>query len=374
MVRMSSALIGLLFASVAPAQDIDALVQAEMKARKIPGLSLVITKDDKVIKRAVYGINDLEQNSPVNLDHVFESGSIGKTFTATVIQQLVEEGKLNLDDTLELRYPNCPEAWKPLTIRHLLTHMSGLADYATVPTLGLVEKWTYEDWLKKMPEQPFDFKAGQLFAYSNTNYLILGKIVEDILKIPVTQAIQTRIFDKAEMKRSYVADQMLIVPHRAHGYINTPQGHMNGLFIEPGYGDGTFINHPEDLVAFEKAFREGKFIKSGDAAQASAKTPGGRTTGYGFGWFVRNVNGVRAVSHGGNTAGFCASMMRFPNEKLTIVLMGNAHDVSGDGVALKIAESFIPAMKYKAPAAKTDPNPERTAKLRVLRDSKMSLN
>ncbi|MBL8061093.1 MAG: beta-lactamase family protein [Chthonomonas sp.] len=365
MIRTPVAIVGLLLASASYAQDIDAVVNAEMKARKIPGLSLVITKGDKVIKRSVYGMNDLEQNTPINENHVFESGSIGKTFTATVILQLVEEGKLKLDDTLGVRYPNCPELWKPLTIRQLLTHMSGLADYATIPTLGLVDQWTYEEWLTKMPAQPFDFKTGQLFAYSNTNYLILGKIAEDILKVPITQAVQTRIFDKAGMKKSYISDQMLIIPHRAHGYLNTPQGHMNGLFIEPGYGDGTFINHPEDLVAFEKAFREGMFLKSAEveAAQASAKTPGGRTTGYGFGWFVRNVNGIKAVSHGGNTAGFCASMMRIPSEQLTIVLMGNVHDVPGDGIALKIAEAFIPAMKYKAPAAKTDPNPERTAML-----------
>lgn len=365
---MSFALVSLacpLAALQSPGEAVDKVIMAEMKSSRIPGLSLVVVQHDKVIKRTAYGINDLEHNTPMTTDLVFESGSIGKSFTATLTLLLVEEGKLSLEDTLEKRLPKCPERWKAITLRQLLNQVSGLPDYALVPGLGLVETWTYDQWLEKMGPVPFDFPAGKAFAYSNSDYLIMGKVIEAITKEPYPETVKKRIFDVAGMKRSYLADQQLIVPHRAHGYMKGPEGFANGLFISPGYADGSFINHPDDLVAYERALRKKKILKPESLliAQTSAKLPSGRKTTYGMGWFVRNVYGTPVVSHGGNTAGFFASLTRIESVDMTIVLMGNVFDVSGDTVALKVAQEYVPELKPKKLSEKPDPDPTRTAVL-----------
>lgn len=347
------------------ADAVDDLMAQQMKALNIPGVSILITKDDQVIKRAAYGKSDIEQDVAMTTDHVMESGSIGKTFTSTVILQLMEEGKLSLDDTLETRLDNCPEAWKKITVRQCLQQITGLPDYAVVPGLGLVETWTYEQWLEKMGKLPFDFPTGTQWAYSNTNYLIMGKVAEKAGGKPILTLVQERILDKLELKRSYVSDQLLIIPNRAHGYLRMGKELRNGLFIGPGYGDGSLINSCEDLASFEKGIREGKLLKPETVKlmQSPGKLPNGRKTPYGMGWFVRDTNKVHLVSHGGNTAGFFASLFRVPSAKLTVVVMGNVNDLPGDSIAQKVAELYVPELPFKKLPEAADPDAGLTARL-----------
>lgn len=354
-----------LLVTLSPADATDDLIQSQMKAMNIPGLSLLITKDDKVIKREAYGKADIEQDLSMTTEHVFESGSIGKTFTATVVLQLVEEGKLSLDDTLETRLDKCPESWKKITLRQCLQQVSGLPDYALVRGLGLVETWTYDQWLETMGKLPFDFPTGTQWAYSNTNYLILGKVAEKAGGKPILPLVQERILDKLELKRSYVSDQLAIIPKRAHGYLRMGGQLRNGLFIAPGYGDGSLINSPEDLAAFEKGIREGKLLKPETVKmmQTPGRLPNGRKTPYGMGWFVRDTNKVHLVSHGGNTAGFFASLFRVPSANLTVVLMGNVNDLPGDSIAQRVAELYVPELPFKKLPEVSDPDPKLTTKL-----------
>ena len=344
------------------ADDVDHLIKKEMETRNIPGMSVLITQDDKLIKRAAYGKADLELDVPMTTDNVMESGSIGKTFTATVIFQLIEEGKLSLADTLGKRLKECPDKWKGLTLEMLLSHTSGLPDYAVVPGLGLIEKWEKADWFAKMPTLPFDFEPGSQFAYSNSNFWLLGFVAEEAGGKPIMDLVKERILDKLELKHSYVADEMTIIPNRAKGYLRMGSTLMNGPGIAPGYGDGSLINSCEDLAAFERGIREGKLLKPESVAlmQTAHRLPSGRKGAYGYGWFVREVNKIKLVSHGGNTAGYFASMFRVPAKNLTIVLEGNVHDIGGDGISQKIAELYVPELRYvKLPEA-TDPDPKAT--------------
>lgn len=358
--------LALLAAAASPSDTVDKLLQAEMKSSHIPGVSVVITKDDKVIKRSAFGLADIETGGKMTTDQVFETGSITKSFTATLILQLVQDGTLRLEDTVGERLKDCPAEWKAITLRQLLNQMSGLPDYAVVPGLGLVDQWTYEEWLAKLPTVPFDFATGTSFAYSNTNYLLLGKIAEQAAGKPYTDLIKERIFDKAGMTRSYVSDQMTVIPNRAHGYYYTGDRLINGMFIAPGFGDGTYINHPDDLISFERALREGKLLEAKEDVrllQTSAKLPSGRKTGYGMGWFVRQVNGVEVLSHGGNSASCFSSMTRIPSKNMTVIVMGNVYNVSGDNLALRIAQEYVPELRPRKYEAKPDPEPAFTAKL-----------
>ncbi len=356
--------------SLVRADEVDDLINKEMTARNIPGMSILITQNDKVIKRAAYGKANIELDVPMTVENVMESGSIGKTFTATVIFQLIEEGKLALKDTLGKRLKDCPKPWQALTLEMLLSHTSGLPDYAVIPGLGLIEKWTKEDWFRKMPTLPFDFTPGSQFAYSNSNYWLLGFVAEEAGGKPILELVQERILDKLGMKHSYVADEYLIIPHRAMGYLRNGSQLMNGPAIAPGYGDGSLINSCEDLAALEQGLREGKLLKPETLAvmQTAFRLPNGRKSGYGFGWFVREVNKVKIVSHGGNTAGFFASLFRIPSKNLTVVLEGNVNDIGGDSVAQKIAELYVPEIRYVKLPTTDDPEPGQTAKrLEVLK-------
>ncbi len=347
------------------ADKVDDLVRAQMKAQQIPGFSLLITKNDKVIRRSVYGKADLEQSSLVNKNSVFESGSIGKSFTATVILQLREQGKLDLDDPVSKYLDGTPETWSAITIRRMLSHTSGLKDYALVPGLGLIEHWTKDDWFAKMKTLPLDFATGSSFAYSNSNYLLLGLVAEKVTGKPIVELVQERVFRPLGMTRSFVADEMTVIPDRAHGYLHYDTQIVNGPAIAPGYGDGSFINSCEDLATYEKGIREGKILKpeSVKLMQSYNMLPTGRRTPYGFGWFVRDVNGVRCVSHGGNTAACSASLFRIPSANLTVVLMCNINDVGGDGVAQRIAELYVPELKFKPLAERPDPDAGLSAQL-----------
>lgn len=354
-------------ASIAAADQADDVVRAEMKLRQIPGASLLVTKDDKVIKRAVYGKANIELDVDVTQDSVFESGSIGKTFTAVVIMQLVEEGKLSLEDPLSMHFAKAPSSWSAITLRHMLGHTTGLKDYALVPGLGLADRWTRDEWIEGMIKLPLDFPTGSAFAYSNSNYLLLGLVAEKVTGTPIMELTQERILKKLDLKHSFVAEQLPIVPHRVSGYLRQQNVLFNGLDIAAGYGDGSLMNAPEDLAAFEKGLREGKLVKTETLAlmQTAGVLPTGRKTQYGLGWFIRETNKVRLISHGGNTGGFGASLFRVPSANLTIVVMTNMFDVPGDGVAQKIAEIYVPELRPRKLSEKPDPNPTLTVTLLV---------
>lgn len=352
---------------IAGADRVDDLMKAEMKRQHIPGAVVLITKGDKQVKRSAYGLADIELGVKTTPDMVFETGSIGKTFTATVIMQLWEQGKIKLDDPLSNYVDGTPDSWNQITIANLLGHTSGLPDYALVPGLGLVEQWTLQDWKKKMATLPLDFPTGKSFAYSNSNYLLLGLVAEKITGKNIIDLRGTGIFKPLGMNRTYTADEH-IVPGRARGYWPGPQGLVNGPAIVGLYGDGGQMNTCEDLAKFERGFREAKLLKPETVAmmQTSQRLPNGRKTHYGFGWFVRTVNGHAFVSHGGNTGGFGCSMTRVPEKRLTIILMTNQANISGDGLAQRIAAAYDPDLGPKPLVEAADPDPDLSAKLKAL--------
>lgn len=342
------------------ADTVDDAIKAAMARQKIPGVSLLITQGDKVAKTAVYGNSDLELGVPMKPEMLFESGSIGKCFTATVIMQLWEEGKIGLDDLLSKYIENSPATWKEIKIRNLLGHTSGLKDYALVPGIGLADQWTIEQWFARMNTLSLDFPTGRSWAYSNSNYLLLGLIAEKITGKPIEDLVNERIFKPLGMNQSLVADNNPIIANRVKGYWETDGNLINGIRIGHGYGDGGWINSCEDLAKFERGLRDGKLVKP--ETLKLMRTPGilptGRKTPYGFGWFVRTTNGHQTISHGGNTGGFGSSIFRVPEKELTIIVMTNLASVGGDGLAQQIAEAYDKDLAPKPLLESADPNPE----------------
>jgi D-alanyl-D-alanine carboxypeptidase len=341
-------------------------MKVEMERQHIPGAVVLITKDDKQVKKSAYGLADIELDVKMTPDMVFETGSIGKTFTATVIMQLWEQGKIKLDDPVSKYVDGTPDSWSQITIANLLSHTTGLPDYALVPGLGLVEQWTLADWKKKMATLPLDFPTGKSFAYSNSNFLLLGLVAEKITGKNIIELRGAGVFKPLGMDRTYTADEH-IVPGRVRGYWPAPEGIVNGPAIVGLFGDGGEMNTCEDLAKFEKGFREAKLLKPETVKmmQTSQKLPNGRKTHYGFGWFDRTVYGHEIISHGGNTGGFGCSMTRVPEKHLTIILMTNQANVGGDGLAQKIAAAYDPDLGIKPLVESADPDPALSAKLKA---------
>src|SRR5579862_5173057 len=155
---------------LASADKVDDVMRAQMKANHVPGAELLIKKGNKVLKRTAYGLADIELNVPMKPDMLLETGSIGKTFTAVDVMRLVEAGKLSLDDSVTKYVPEGSPAWDGITVRMLITHTSGIPDYALVDGLRLTEQWEIPAFLKKMPTLPLDAKPGASWQYSNSNY------------------------------------------------------------------------------------------------------------------------------------------------------------------------------------------------------------
>lgn len=349
------------------ADKVDDVIKSQMERQKIPGVALLITRDDKPVKTAAYGLADIELNVPMKPDMLFESGSISKCFTATVIMQLWEQGKIGLDDPLSKYILNSPEAWKDIKIRNLLGHTSGLKDYALVPGLGLIEQWTTDQWFAKMTTLPLDFPTGSAWAYSNSNFLLLGLVAQKITGHSIDDLVRDQVFKPLDMKRSFLSDQETIVPGRVKGYWQSETGLINGYRIGVGYGDGGHMNDCEDLAIFERGIREAKLLKPATVAmmQTAGVLPSGRKAPYGFGWFVRTVNGHRYISHGGNTGGFGSSIFRVPEKNLTIVVMTNLASVSGDTLAQAIAEAYEPDLAPKPLVTSPDPDPAFSERLKT---------
>lgn len=341
------------------ADNVDDAIKAAMTQQKIPGVALLITRHDKVMKTAAYGMSDLELGVPMKSNMLFESGSIGKTFTSAIIMQLWEQGKIGLDDPISKYIEQSPKTWKDIKIRNMLGHTSGLKDYALVPGIGLADHWTTEQWFAKMTTLSLDFPTGKSWAYSNSNYLLLGLIAEKITGKSIDDLVSERIFKPLGMNHSLVAEESPIIPNRAKGYWQADGTLINGIKIGPGYGDGGWLNTCEDLAKFERGLREGKLVKP--ETLKLMRTPGilptERKTPYGFGWFVRTTNGHQYISHGGNTGGFGSSIFRVPEKELTIIVMTNLASVSGDTLAQQIAEAYDHDLAPKPLVESPDPDP-----------------
>src|SRR5437867_1946835 len=173
------ALASLIATVSAHADRIDDFVQSAMKQQKIPGLSLAVIRDGAVVKAKGYGLSNLELSVAAKPETVFQSGSMGKQFTATAIMMLVEEGKLGLDDKISKYFSKSPKSWRDITVRHLLTHTSGIKDY-TGADLNFRQDYTEDDLLKKVETFPLDFKPGDKWSYSNTGYMLLGILIHKV--------------------------------------------------------------------------------------------------------------------------------------------------------------------------------------------------
>jgi D-alanyl-D-alanine carboxypeptidase len=360
------------------ADKIDDYIVWQMRQLHIPGVSLAIVRDGRTIKAQGYGFANLELKAPATKDTVYEIGSNTKQFTAAAIMMLVEENKIRLENPLTKYFPEAPQSWRDITIRHLLTHTSGIQNHVAVPhwldvfrtNLSFETAPTRDELLKMFFKLPLEFQPGETWAYDNTGYYLLGIIIEKASGKSYWQFLDEHIFKPLGMNATHNTDPQPIVPNRASGYEWKHDHFENRPVLLPtiAFSAGSLLSTVEDMAKWDAALSTEKLLKKSSLDQmwtaTITKDGADAPFNYGFGWFIDSYHGHRLVQHSGGTPGFSSVIYRFLDDKLTIIILTNHSDRIVDQLAIDLAGICLPSLNR--PDANPDPDPKTTAMLKGL--------
>ncbi|HEY4492526.1 MAG TPA: serine hydrolase domain-containing protein [Acidobacteriota bacterium] len=325
-------------------QQIDQYVHAEMQARKIPGLSLAVLQNGKIILAKGYGFSNLEHNVQAKPETVYQSGSIDKQFAATAVMMLVEEGKIQLDDRINKYLKNVPEAWRDITVRHLLTHTSGVSE-KLYDKINLRQDYTEEQIQKEIADLPLDFSPGEEWRYSNPGYVLVGILLHNWTGKFYGDYLQQRIFKPLGMTTIRIINEEDIIPNRAAGYRLVDGKIKNQEWVAPMVNttaDGSLYLTALDLAKWDAALYGESLItkESLDQMWTPVKLNNGKTHPYGFGWRIDAVKGHTLIEHSGSWQGFDGHIARYVGERLTIIVLTNLNGSEPDEIAHGIATLY----------------------------------
>jgi CubicO group peptidase (beta-lactamase class C family) len=334
---------------------------ARLRSANAPGAAVVVVHNGRTFFSRGYGVTDLRTLQPIGPETNFRLASFTKQFTAMCIMLLVHDGKLHYEDRLTEIFPEFPAYGKSITIRNLLNHTSGLADYE-----GLLMKQypnTSEDKIPQIHDAGVlelleqqsggKFPAGSRWEYSNSGYATLAMIVEKVSGMPFGEFLQHRIFLPLKMTNSLAYEKgKHEVPHRAYGHTREKDGwhETDQSPTSAVLGDGGIYSSTEDLVEWDRALRQHTLLSAAEMQPAvtpveptggQAKNQSGASVAYGFGWFLAPYKGHQRMSHDGETVGFRTTFQRFPDDNLSIIVLANRADVNPEELALKVADLYF---------------------------------
>ena len=339
---------------------------APIAAAESPGVAILVRKDEKTVLQRGYGVCDLRTMTAINTSTNFRLASLTKQFTAMAVMLLVHDGRLRYEDRLTQIFSDFPEYGRAITVRHLLTHTSGLPDYEELMEAG---RWTEDRQIQdpevlallKRQANP-KFPAGTSWAYSNSGYVVLGLIVAKMSGVPFGEFVRQRILQPLHMNRTLVyVKGGEDLPNRAFGHTK-----LGNIFVETDQsatsatlGDGGLYSNLEDLAKWDQALED--HVLLGEAEMKPALTPvrladgsearwptgsgddnlePGKPVANGFGWFLDPYAGRTRMWHFGSTRGFSTAIERFTAERLTIVVLCNRTDLDANKLALRVADAM----------------------------------
>lgn len=318
-----------IFAFPVSADEIDTFVLEEMRKGKVPGASIAIVRDGKVTKARGYGLANVEHQVAATERTVYQWASITKAFTGAAIQMLAIEGKLKVDDRLAKYYEKTPAAWDSVTLRHLLTHTSGIKSYTSLPGFNGNPRKDYdgEELISFDRDMPLEFPPGEKHAYSNTGYYLLGYVIEKVSGQSYGLFLKKRIFEPLGMETAMFNDQFRIVPNRAAGYAVVNGELRAAEFVSPTqpFAAGGLIGTVLDLAKWDAALYGEKLLPKAAREElwAPARLKNSDTFPYGFGWYSGTHRERPYVAHGGGIPGFSSYIARFTNDRCTVIILLN---------------------------------------------------
>jgi D-alanyl-D-alanine carboxypeptidase len=332
------------------ADSLDKFINEQIKQRQIPGLSIAVLRDGKIINAKSYGFANLELQSPATSDTVYEIGSISKQFAAEAVMLLVEDGKLNLDDSIRKYLPaNAPETWQKITVRDLLNHTSGLKDWTEIKEFSYRREYSPEEFIALVKDFPLLYQPKDNWSYSNTNLPLVGIIVEKASGKSYEDFVNERIIKPLNFPTIRFKHQEDVVANRATGYVLRNDVWKNGEPFRPKViaASGGILASATDLARWWEAVLQGRVVKQTSLEQmlTPAKLNSGRTVAHGFAFFIDSFNGHKMIQHFGSTVGGFGSIVRYyPQEKITIAVIGNLEDggFGAEYIAKRVADFYIP--------------------------------
>ncbi len=327
--------------------EVDEYTKAEMQRQRIPGLSVAVIRDGQIVLAKGYGFANVEHQVPVKPEIVFQSGSVGKQFTATAVMMLTEEGKINLDDKISKYFAGAPEIWKDITVRHLLTHTAGTTDYPR--DFDFRRDYTEDELFKRAAAIPLAFQPGEKWSYSNLGYAMLGVLIGKVTGRFYGDFLQERIFKPLGMTTARIISEADIVPNRAAGYRLVKGELKNQEWVSPAINttaDGSLYLTALDMAKWDAALYTEKLLKRSSLEQmwTPANLNNGKMHPYGFGWSLGGVRGQRVIEHGGAWQGFKSYIARQVDDKLTVVVFANLAQADVEKIVRGIAAIYNPGL------------------------------
>ena len=325
---------------------VDALFH-DFDRANVPGAAVMVIKDNKPVFAKGYGLADLKRKIPCTANTNFRLASVTKQFTAMAVLILAEQGKLSLEDHLTRFFPEFPQYGQTITIRHLLTHRSGLPEYEDHIPRGRTIPLSDRDVLSILQQQnKTDFPPGSQFHYSNSAYAVLALLVENVSGRTFPAFLKERIFEPLGMTNTvaYVAG-LSLVANRAFGYASGRSGwELNDQNLTSAVlGDGGIYSSVADLFKWDQALYAEKLIGRrmlSDAFAAHSSQSDFKGSGYGYGWYVGKFRDADHVWHYGSTCGFSTRIERFPGKKLTLIVLANRRNAPIAPIVEKVIELF----------------------------------
>jgi len=310
-------------------QELDQILLANTST-DAPGMTALVAKNGKVVYRKSLGLANLESRIKMTPDQVFKIGSITKQFTAMAILKLAEEHQLSLEDGIQKYISDFPSTKRPLTIKHLLTHTSGIKNYTAIEHWEEAIKTTQltpKELINIFKHEPLAFEPGEQYSYSNLGYLVLGHIVELVSQNSFAEYLETSFFEPLKMRQTRYDDLDRITTNRVAGYSKHDATYSNAAYIDMKlpHAAGGLISTVDDLFLWnESVFKENlidpDFLKE---AHTSFQLNNGRPIPYGYGWKIGNINGAKSIKHDGIINGFTTFSIYLPEHDVFVALFSN---------------------------------------------------
>jgi len=358
-----------LLAGVAYADRFDDFVQAKMQDEKIAGLQFAVTYKGKTVMSRCYGLADVDKKTAVTKDTPFEIASVSKPIIATAVMMLWEDGKFKLDDPIGKYVKEMPLAWVDVPIRNLLSHTSGIPEFRDSDYFfqHRLEDTPFTEITKHM-DTALVFDPGHQFSYSNTNYVMLGKLIEGVTGKPFTDFLKKRIFDPLGMTHT----GFIGTEDHAIGYAALRSGFAanRGCSLAWAGPGSSIVSTAEDMATFDAALDGHKLIKNStmlEMLQATSTHVG--LIDYGLGWQIENLQGSAVAMHAGKMNGFASMYIRLINERISIVVLSNSSDIDGNAVTRGLLSLYLPEFSSQSTTPIVDDDPDMTTfHTKIMRD------
>jgi CubicO group peptidase (beta-lactamase class C family) len=311
---------------------IDSLVESRLSS-VAPGGVVLIAKKGEVIYRKAFGVSDLRSKAPVQPGMIFRIGSISKQFTAVAILQLVEQGKIKLQDSIQVYVPDFPHKAYPITIENILTHSSGIINFQDIKNPApekVHEHYTPQQGVDYFKDEPLGFKPGTQFEYSNSNFFLLGYLIERVTGQSFGDYLKDHLIAPAALRHTFYLPVNPQIADLIQGYSRFDGKHWENAELQDPtimYTAGGLATNADDLLKWHNALLAGKLIRTDLLAKAytAFKIQKG-VPQYGYGWFIKEIDGVKTVEHSGSTDGYQADEMWLPGADIFIATLFNGFE------------------------------------------------